>query len=133
VLQSVHAGAFGSLLYLPVSQGEHTRSAVADGAFETYAPAAQVAQVVHEATLAVVLKVPATHASQARSAVAVGSESTRVPGAQTLTAAQAVAGLLSLSHVPSPQVVAGLVEPAQYWPGTQASQTVALVADPAAI
>ena len=61
VVQSVHADAFGSLLYLPVSQSEHMRSAVLEGTFDTYLPGSQVAQVVQDAALAVVLKVPSAH------------------------------------------------------------------------
>jgi hypothetical protein len=129
----MHAGALGVSLYLPASHSEHSRSAVAEGAFDTWAPAAQVAQVVQEAAFAVALKVPASHAWHVRSVVAVACARTRVPGAHTLTPAQAVAGLPSLSQVPSPHVVAGLVPPAQYWPARHASHTAALVAVPAAV
>lgn len=131
--QDVHAGAFWPPLNFPVSQAEHSRSAVAEGALETYVPAAQVAQVVQEVALAVALNVPVAQTSQVRSVVGEASARTCVPGAQVLAAAQAVAGSLSLSHVPAPQTVAGLVPPAQYWPATQASHVVALVDVPAAI
>jgi hypothetical protein len=88
---------------------------------------------VQEAALAVALKALASHDWHVRSEVAVASARTRVPGGQTLTEAQAVAGMPSLSHVPSPQVVAGLVPPAQYWPATQGSHAVALAEVPAAV
>ena len=93
----------------------------------------QVAQAVQEAALALELKVPASHTWHVRSLVAVASARTRVPGGHTLTEAQAVAGLPSLSQVPSPQAVAGLVPPAQYWPAAQAWHTAALVEVPAAV
>ena len=96
-------------------------------------PTSQVAQAAQEAALALVLKVPASHAWHVRSVVAVASARTWLPGAHTLTEAQAVAGLPSLSQVPSPQAVAGLVPPAQYWPATQAWHTAALVDVPAAV
>jgi hypothetical protein len=83
--------------------------------------------------LDVELKVPAAHDIQVRSVVGVASARTKVPGEQILTGTQAVAGLLSLSHVPSPQMVAGLIPPAQYWPATQPSHAVALVELPAAV
>lgn len=129
----MQAGAFCSVLYFPVSQAEHSRSVVADGAFETYVPASQLAQVVQEAALATALNVPASQGVQMRSVAGVASARTRVPGTHTLTGAQAEAGLPSSSQVPSPQVVAGLVPPAQYWPIVQAWHSTALVAVPAAV
>ena len=48
-------------------------------------------------------------------------------------ATHAVAGLLSLSHVPGAQVVCGLVPPAQYCPATHALHTGGEVGVPAAV
>jgi hypothetical protein len=60
---------------------------------------------VQVAALLTVLKVPLAQEAQVRSAVVVPSLVTWVPAMQVDFATHAVAGLLSLSHVPGAQVV----------------------------
>jgi hypothetical protein len=134
--QVVHAAQlawFSPVAYVLASQAVHVRFKVADGSLLTCVPAAQVVHAVQVVRLGSKLYVPDAQAAHTRLAVADPALVMYVPAIHIVLATQMVAGLPSLSQVLSEHASAGLDPPAQYWPATQASQTVLVVAVAAAV